>query len=70
MMNEYSLAKLQLYYKDAGGNWKEVQALNDYGTKKDCYNKLNFQPVTTTALKITAQLQKGESGGIIEWKVE
>jgi DUF1680 family protein len=59
-----------LYYKDAEGNWKEVQALNDYGTKKDCYNNLNFQPVTTTALKITAQLQKGESGGIIEWKVE
>jgi hypothetical protein len=36
---------------------------------KDKYNSVDFKPVTTTGLKIAAQLQQGESGGIIEWKV-
>lgn len=58
----------KLYYKD-GKNWKEVEALNEYIVKKDCYNSLDFKPVKTTGLKIAAQLQKGVSGGIIEWKV-
>lgn len=61
-------ASWKLYYKD-GNRWKEVEALNEYGVKKNCYNSLDFKPVKTTGLKIAAQLQKGESGGIIEWKV-
>lgn len=61
-------ASWKLYYKD-GNSWEEVEALNEYGMKKDCYNSLDFKPVKTTGLKIAAQLQKGESGGIIEWKV-
>ena len=61
-------ASWKLYYKD-GNSWEEVEALNEYGVKKDCYNSLDFNPVKTTGLKIAAQLQKGESGGIIEWKV-
>lgn len=58
----------KLYYK-AGNQWKEVEALNKYTVKKDAYNSLDFKPVTTTGLKIAAQLQNGVSGGIIEWKV-
>ncbi len=58
----------KLYYKD-GNVWKEVEALDEYTVKKDCYNKLNFKPVQTKGLKIVAQLQKGVSGGVIEWKV-
>ena len=58
----------KLYYKD-GRRWKEVEALTPYGTEKDCYNTLEFKPIKTTGLKIAAQLQDGESGGIIEWKV-
>lgn len=58
----------KLYYKQCN-QWKEVEALNEYTVKKDCYNTLDFKPVTTTGLKIAAQLQKGVSGGIIEWKV-
>ena len=58
----------KLYYKD-GKTWKEVEALNGYVVKKDCYNSLDFKPVKTTGLKIAAQLQKGASGGVIEWKV-
>ena len=58
----------KLYYKTDKG-WKEVEALNEYTVKKDCYNHLDFKPVETTGLKIAAQLQKGNSGGVIEWKV-
>lgn len=59
----------KLLYKD-GETWKEVEALEPYTTLKDCYNTLNFKPVTTTGLKIAAQLQAGESGGVLEWKVQ
>ena len=58
----------KLYYKE-GDNWKEVEALTEYTVKKDCYNSLDFNPVKTKGLKIAAQLQKGASGGVIEWKV-
>lgn len=58
----------KLYYK-AGNEWKEVEALTPYIIKKDCYNSLDFKPVKTKGLKITAQLQKDKSGGVIEWKV-
>ena len=58
----------KLYYRN-GSRWKEVEALTPYGTEKDCYNTLEFKPIKTTGLKIAAQLQEGESGGIIEWKV-
>lgn len=57
-----------LYYK-VNCTWKEVNALTPYTVKKDCYNSLDFKPVKTTGLKITAKLQKGKSGGVIEWKV-
>ena len=57
-----------LYYKE-GESWKEVEAKGPYTTKKDCYNSLNFTPVKTKGLKIVAKLQNGESGGILEWKV-
>ena len=57
-----------LYYKD-GNDWKEVEEASHYGVARDCYNSVDFKPVRTTGLKIVAQLQKGESGGVIEWKV-
>lgn len=59
----------KLYYKDSEGNWKEVEHPSSYGIDKDKYNSVDFTPVTTTGLKIIAQLRKGASGGIIEWKV-
>lgn len=61
-------ASWKLFYKD-GDSWKEVEATTPYTVDKDRYNRLDFKPVTTTGLKIAAQLQRGESGGVIEWKV-
>ena len=34
-----------------------------------CIITVFFHPVKTKGLKIAAQLQKGASGGVIEWKV-
>jgi hypothetical protein len=59
----------KLLYK-AGNTWKEVQNPSGYGTETDKYNHVTFHPVTTTGLKITAQLQDDCSGGIIEWRIE
>lgn len=58
-----------LYYKDPSGRWAAVTAKGEFGTARDQYNHVDFDPVTTTALKLVAKLQDGESGGVIEWKV-
>ena len=58
-----------LYYKDADGQWQEVSDHSDYTVLRDCYNSVDFAPVKTTGLKILAKLQQGNSGGILEWKV-
>lgn len=58
-----------LYYQTADGRWEEVSNHTPYGVAPDCYNSVDFTPVRTKGLKIVAKLQKGESGGIIEWKV-
>lgn len=58
-----------LYYKNANGEWQEVEDHSPYTVLKDCYNSVDFNPVKTTGLKILAKLQKGNSGGVLEWKV-
>ena len=58
-----------LYYKDANGEWQEVENHSPYTVQKDCYNSVDFKPVRTTGLKILAKLRKGVSGGVLEWKV-
>ena len=63
-------ASWQLYYKAADGSWQEVEQHSPYGVSKDCYNSVDFKPVKTQELKIVAQLQEGQSGGVLEWKVQ
>ncbi len=58
----------RLLYKD-GNLWKPVTGASEFGVKMDCYNKVTFDPVTTTALRIEVQLQPEWSGGIPEWRV-
>lgn len=49
----------KLLYKD-GNSWKEVKNTSPYGTELDKYNKVTFEPVTTTELKMVVQLQRPE----------
>ena len=58
-----------LYYKDAAGNWLEVENHSAYTVDKDRYNSVDFRKIKTTGLKILAKLRKGVSGGVLEWKV-
>ena len=62
-------ASWALYYKDANDEWQEVENHSPYTVLKDCYNSVDFKPVKTTGLKIIAKLQPGNSGGVLEWKV-
>ncbi len=59
-----------LYYKTTDGQWKEVEDHTPFTVRKDCYNSVDFKPVKTRGLKILAKLQKGQSGGVLEWKVK
>ena len=58
-----------LYYETTDGQWKEVEDHSPFTVKKDCYNSIDFKPIKTKGLKIVAKLQKGQSGGVLEWKV-
>lgn len=60
----------KLYYKDAEGNWTAVPGADKYTMKKGEPNTVNFEPVTTTALKLEVMLPDDNSAGIFEWEIE
>ncbi|WP_343746583.1 beta-L-arabinofuranosidase domain-containing protein [Chitinophaga sp.] len=62
-------ASWKLYYKK-GNEWIPVQNAGSYGTAKDQYNVVRFDPVKTTALKMEVQLSSENSSGIQEWMVK
>src|SRR5262249_15252753 len=62
-------ASWKVLYKD-GDTWREVANRGSYGVSPDTYNSVQFDPITTSALKIEVRLQDQMSGGILEWKVD
>ena len=61
-------ASWKLLHKD-GKTWKPIQAKGKFGTAKDKFNKVAFEPVSTKALRLEVKLQANFSGGILEWRV-
>lgn len=59
-----------LLYKDAGGNWVQVENTTPYAVIKGVPNEVFFTPIKTTALKLEVQLPKEFASGIFEWEVE
>ena len=59
----------KLNYRD-GRKWRPVDAAGKYGLAKDRFNRVAFEPVEATALRISVKLQKDFSGGILEWKID
>ncbi|HOZ84320.1 MAG TPA: glycoside hydrolase family 127 protein [Niabella sp.] len=59
----------KLYYKQ-GKEWVPVINRSAYEIAKDKYNSVNFEPVTTSALKLEVQLSKDNSAGLHEWIVQ
>ena len=58
----------KLYYK-SGDKWVEVKGETPYPIMEDQLNKLAFEPVTTSALKLEVKLSKDYSAGLHEWIV-
>lgn len=58
----------RLIYK-SGVDWKPVEGADEFGVKKDAWNRIKFPAVTTTGLRLEVQLQPDVSGGILEWRV-
>jgi len=59
----------KLLYR-AAGKWKPVATTGPFGTARDKYNRVEFDPTTTDAIRLEVQLQGEFSGGILEWKVK
>ena len=53
----------------SGATWQPVAGASAYGTAKDGFNRTSFTPVTTTSIRVVAQLQTGYSAGILQWTV-
>jgi hypothetical protein len=55
-------------YRD-GEQWKDVKPSGAYDVATDRYNHVNFDQVTTPALRLVAQLAPDATAGIYEWRV-
>lgn len=54
---------------DDNGQWKEVSGIGKYGTEKDKFNVVSFEPIQTKSVRLEVQLQPNFSGGILEWRI-
>jgi hypothetical protein len=59
----------ELQYK-SGNAWTSVKPTLDYTVTKDGWDSVEFDPVTTAAVKIMVKLNKEFSTGIYEWLIE
>lgn len=59
----------RLYY-DKDGKWEPVKNKNEYGIQLNIINTTDFEPVTTTAVKIEIDLPKDCASGVHEWIIE
>ncbi len=60
-------ASWKLEYKDGSGAWSPVKTTATFGTAKDQFNTVRFEPVKTTGLRLEVTLQKDWSAGIQQW---
>ena len=60
--------KWHLEFKD-GDQWKPVENASDFGIFDNRFNRVTFNPVTTSAVRIVAQLRDKYSAGILIWRV-
>ena len=59
-----------IYYRDRQGKWQPVTEADKFGVEKGTPNTVNFNPVTTDAVKLEVELPDGNSSGIFEWEVK
>lgn len=59
----------RILYRD-GETWRPVENTSDYKTEPDTYNRVEFKPVSTSALRLEVQLSPNASAGVLEWKLD
>jgi DUF1680 family protein len=52
-----------------GETWRPVKNASAYGTAKDSFNRVTFDPIEAKGVRLVVQLQGGFSGGILEWRL-
>ena len=57
-----------LQYRD-GNEWKDVRTTDAYRLAAGRFNRVTFEPVTTSAVRLQAQLPQDATSGIYEWRV-
>jgi hypothetical protein len=62
-------ASWRLLYRE-GSEWKPVLAREPYGVEKDAYNRVAFEPVSTSGLRLEITMQPNWSAGIQQWRVK
>lgn len=53
-----------------GNRWKPVKTKNNYPVTKDNWNSVEFEPVTTNAVRLMVKLNQDYSAGVYEWIIE
>jgi len=59
----------RIYYRDNSGRWQPVTGTDAYPVEKGSACTVNFDPVTTTAVKLEVDQPAEYSSGIFEWAV-
>jgi DUF1680 family protein len=60
----------KILYKNSEGEFVPVNARDPYGTEKDKFNKVAFEPVETDAIRIDIKLMKDWASGVQEVVIE
>src|SRR5882724_1487309 len=58
----------KLQYRN-GDQWQDIDSPSEYGIASDRFNAVTFPLVTTTSLRLLAQLPPNATSGIFEWRV-
>ena len=59
----------RILYLDGQGQWQPVANPDKYPTTKGAACTVNFDPVTTTAVRLEVKLAEDKSAGVFEWSV-
>jgi len=60
----------KVLYKNSEGQFTPVTTQDNYGVEKDKFNKVTFEPVKTSAIKIDIKLMKDFASGVQEVVIE
>jgi len=61
-------ASWRILYRD-GDTWRPVWTEDTYGVEKDTWNRVVFETVRTTAVRLEIESQPDWAGGIHEWRI-